>query len=69
MLFASPVGTFSTDESSVLSGSSEPEGVSASTFTNALIAAIRCSVASLSASAVVPSEHTIVTDVSSLSDG
>ena len=56
MLSASPVLTSDTDVSEVpasvvLSDSSEPEGVPASTFTNAdgydaLIAAVRCSVAS-----------------------
>ena len=51
ILFASPVLTSDTDVSEepasvVLSASSDPDGVPASTFTNALIAAVRCSIAS-----------------------
>ena len=51
MLSASPVLTSDTDVSDVPASvvfpdSSESEGVPASTFTNALIAAVRCSVAS-----------------------
>ena len=51
MLLESPVLTFDTDVSDVPASvvfpdSSESEGVPASTFTNALIAAVRCSVAS-----------------------
>ena len=51
MLLESPVLTFDTDVSDVPASvvfpdSSEPEGVPASTFTNALIAAVRCLVAS-----------------------